>query len=112
MAMNIIVTSRHFKAHDSLVEYARRGVERLTRFYDGLIRGEVILSFEKKRKSVKKAEIILSVYRTRLTAESTTADFHASIDEACAKMGTQLRKYKDRLHQKDRTAVRKVREKP
>ncbi|MBI4418872.1 MAG: ribosome-associated translation inhibitor RaiA [Ignavibacteriales bacterium] len=109
--MNIIVTSRHFKAQDSLVEYAREAVGRLTRFYDGVVRGEVILSYEKKRKSVKSAEIILSVYKTRLTAESTTMDFQRSVDVACDKLAAQLRKYKDRLHQRDRTTVRRVREK-
>lgn len=109
--MNIVVTSRHFRAQESLVEYAQKSVERLTRIYDGLVRAEVILSFEKKRKSPKKAEVILSVYRTRLTAESVTMDFHTSIDAACARMRVQLRKYKDRLHHKDRITVRKVRQK-
>lgn len=109
--MNIVVTSRHFKAQEHLVDSARNSVERLTRIYDGIVRAEVVLSFEKKRKSPKKAEVILSVYRTRLTAESTTMDFQASIDAACARMKVQLRKYKERLHQKDRVTVRKVQQK-
>ena len=60
--MNIKVTSRHFKAHDSLTEYAQESVERLLHFYDGIIKGDVILSYEKAKNSIKVAEIILSVF--------------------------------------------------
>jgi ribosomal subunit interface protein len=109
--MNIIVTSRHFKAHETLVGYARKSVGKLSRYYDGVIKGEVILSFEKKFKSVKIAEIILSVYRTKLTGVGRSEDFHQSIDAACEKLRAQLTKYKARLHMKDRNTVRRVREK-
>ena len=109
--MNIIVTSRHFKAHESLVTYAQTSVDKLNRYYNGVIKGEVILSFEKKYKSMKIAEIILSVYRTKLAGEGRSPDFHRSIDEACEKLRTRLVKYKERLHQKDRKVVRRIREK-
>lgn len=109
--MNIKVTARHFKAHDSLIEYAENSVEKLLRYYDGIIKGDVILSFEKARNSVKVAEVILSVYGTKLTGVTRTDDFFKSIDGSIEKVGVQLKKYKDRLHAKDRKQVRKVREK-
>lgn len=109
--MNIIVTSRHFKAKESLVEYARKSVEKLNRYYNGVIKGEVILSYEKKTNSLKIAEVNLSVYRSRLTALGRSAEYHQAIDHACMKLRTQLIKYKDRLHRKDRITVRRVREK-
>ena len=109
--MNIIVTSRHFKAHESLVEYARKSVEKMNRYYNGVIKGEVILSFEKKLNSRKIAEVNLSVYRSRLTGEGRSADFQQAVDAACEKIRAQLLKYKDRLHRKDRNIVRRVREK-
>lgn len=109
--MAITVTSRHFKAHPSLVEYAENAVKGLERFYDGIIKGEVILEFERARNSLKVAEVIVSVYGAKLTAKHESEDFFKSMDGAIAKLETQLKKYKERLHEKDRTVVRKAREK-
>lgn len=109
--MAIIVTSRHFKAHQTLVDYAEDAVRTLSRYYDGIIKAEVILSFEKARKSTKIAEVILSVYRHRITAEGRTDDFTKSVDVAVGKALIQLKKFKDRLHNRDRKAVRRVQEK-
>ena len=109
--MAITVTSRHFKAHPSLVEYAEAAVEGLGRYYDGIIKSEVILEFERTYNSVKIAEINVSVFNAKLTATHQSNDFFKSIDGAIDKMQTQLMKYKDKLHSKDRESVRKVREK-
>lgn len=109
--MTVIVTSRHFKAHQSLVEFAEDAVRRLSRYYDGIIRCEVILSYEKKRKSTKIAEIVCSVYRHRITAEGRTEEFEKSIDTAAERALIQLKKFKERLHDRDRKTVRRVREK-
>lgn len=109
--MNIIVTSRHFKAHESLVEYAQNAVKRLTRIYSGLIKAEVILSYEKPHKSVKIAEVNVSVYRSKLSAHEQSADFHLSIDRACVKLRVQLKKYKDKLQNKQRSVVRRAQQK-
>ncbi|MBI5464963.1 MAG: ribosome-associated translation inhibitor RaiA [Ignavibacteriales bacterium] len=105
--MNIIVTSRHFKAHESLNEYAERSVNDLASVYNGIVRAEVILSFEKARNSVKVAEINLKVYGTIITAVAKSDDFFKSIEGASAKVLVQLKKYKDKLHKKNRTAVLK-----
>ncbi|MEX2116377.1 MAG: ribosome-associated translation inhibitor RaiA [Bacteroidota bacterium] len=109
--MNVIVTSRHFKAHESLVDYARNAVQRLTKIYAGLIKTEVILSYEKPHKSVKIAEVNVSVFKSKLSAHERSADFHLSIDRAFAKLRVQLKKYKDRLQDKQRAVVRRAHEK-
>src|SRR5574341_1442253 len=109
--MLIHVTSRHFKAHPSLVTYAEEAVRELSHFYDRIIKGEVILSFEKAQNSVKSAEVKISVYNAILTATGRTEDFFKSVDVAVAKVLVQLKKYKSRLHERDRKAVRKVRQK-
>ena len=109
--MNIIVTSRHFKAQESLVDYARTMVQRLSKIYSGIIKAEVVLSFEKANKSVKIAEVNASVFRSKLSAREESADFRLSVDRACAKLRVQLRRYKDKLQHKQRTVVRGVFEK-
>jgi ribosomal subunit interface protein len=109
--MNIKVTARHFKSHDTLTEYATKALEELEHFYDGILKAEVILSFEKSRNSVKIAELTITVYGTVLTGIGKSEEFEKSVDLAIAKLKTRLKKYKERLHSKDRQGVRKIREK-
>jgi len=109
--MNIKITSRHFKSHESLSDYAEGAIEELTRFYDGIIKAEVIFSYEKPHESIKIAEISLTVYGQVLTGVGKSEAFEKSIDLAISKIKTRLKKYKEKLHEKDRKGVRKIREK-
>jgi putative sigma-54 modulation protein len=94
--MNVQFTARHFKAHDGLKNYAFSQVSTLTKFYDGIINGNIILHFEKLKDSVKIAEINLAVYGTHLVAIEKSDDFYKSIDNAVSKLERQLMKYKDK----------------
>ena len=109
--MNTTVTSRHFRAHDELRDYAKEAAEKLDRYYDGILKCEIKLSYHKAQNSVKSAEVILSVYRNKIAAMAESEDYHKSIDLAVVKVLARLKKYKDRLHSKDRKEVRRVREK-
>ena len=109
--MKITVTSRRFRAHPSLVEFATAAVEKLTKYYDGIVKSEVILEFEKARNSVKVAEINLSVHNAKMTARASSEDFERSIDRTIGKLEVQLKKYKDKVRRKDRRTVRRVRAK-
>lgn len=110
--MNIKITSRHFKAHDSLIRYANQSIEELTNLYDGIIKAEIIFSYEKPRNSQKNTEIILSVYGKTLRVTANSEEFEKSVDLAIDKLKTRLRKYKDKLHSRDRKKVRKIKLKP
>ena len=109
--MKIKVTARHFKAHETLIEYVEKAIEGLEHYYDGILKADVVLSFEKARNSDKIAEIELFVYGAVLTAKGKSDDYKKSVDSSVEKILTQLKKYKDKLHKKDRIGVRKVREK-
>jgi putative sigma-54 modulation protein len=109
--MKATVTARHFKAHETLVDYAQARMDHLEKFFDGIISGETILSFEKSLNSVKHATVNVHVYGHELTAEGRAEDFHKSIDQAVEKLEIQLKKYKEKLRAKDRAKVRTVREK-
>ena len=68
-------------------------------------------SYEKARNSVKITEMTLAVYGTVLTGVGKSDDFEKSVDMAIAKLKTQLKKYKEKLHTKDKKSVRRIREK-
>ena len=79
--------------------------------YDGIIKAEVIFSFEKARNSVKIAELTLTVYGTLLTGVGKSEEFEKSVDLAIGKIKTRLKKYKEKLRTKDKKGVRRIREK-
>lgn len=96
--MKFTFTSRHFKAHDTLKEFALSELEKINRFYDGVMKCEVILSFEKSTNSVKTAEVIVKINNHHtITAREQTDDFTTSIVGAVDKAVIQIKKYKDKL---------------
>jgi ribosomal subunit interface protein len=107
--MDAHITSRHFRAHETLLEYSEKGVRQLSHYYDGIIRADVTLSFEKTRKSTKVAEVRLSVHNAVLVGVAKTDDFFKSVDGAIGKVLAQLKRYKSKLREKDRSRVRTVR---
>jgi putative sigma-54 modulation protein len=96
--MNFTFTSRHFKAHDTLKEIAQNEVDKINKFYDGIIKCEVILSFEKVTNSIKIAEFIVnSNNHHTFTAKEQSEDFKISIEGAADKIISQIKKYKEKL---------------
>ena len=105
--MTLIFTARHFKAHDSLKEFAETELSKLFKYYDGIIKSEVILNYDKPANSLKTAEIIVHANNHHtFTAKETSDDFKVSIEIAVDKLATQIRKYKDKL--KDNKATVKA----
>ncbi len=109
--MDIKFTARHFKPNEELREYAHEAVKKLERYYDGIVKSEIILSFEGTRNSLKIAEIHLKVYGTLLKAVQKSDEYQKSVDTAVGKLERQLVKYKSKLHGKENSKVRKIHEK-
>jgi putative sigma-54 modulation protein len=109
--MDIHFTARRFKAHDTIKEHAINAVKWLDKFYDGIVRSDIILSYERTTNSLKTAEINLHVHGTILTAREKTDEFHKSIDLAVEKLERQLAKYKTKLRMKNKKTLRRVKEK-
>lgn len=96
--MKFILTSRHFKAHPTIKEFAENEVEKIGKYYDGIIKCEVILSFEKPTNSVKKAEVIISANNHHtITAKAQSDDFIISIEGAIDKAVSQIKKLKEKV---------------
>ncbi|MEW5798784.1 MAG: ribosome-associated translation inhibitor RaiA [Bacteroidota bacterium] len=110
--MDIHITARHFKAHESLRAYAFDSLKRLERYYNGIISANVVLSYEKSVNSVKRAELHVTVYGTILKAIEKTDDFIRSIDAAISKVERQIQKYKSKQRAKKKTVIRKTQAKP
>lgn len=106
--MDVHITARHFRAHDSLRTYAAETIKRLEKYYNGIVRADVILSYEKAVNSVKVVEVHVSVYGTVLTTVTKTDDFEKAIDSAVDKIERQIKKYKSKQREKKKVTIRRT----
>ena len=96
--MSFIFTARHFKAHDSLREFAEEESKKFSKIYGGIIKTEVILSYDQRENSIKHAEVIVHAKNNHtFTAKESSEDFMKSILGSMEKVGIQIRKFKDKL---------------
>ncbi len=96
--MKTNVTSRHFRASDTLKRHAEEEVTRLDKYFDSIMECDVILSFDVHQN--KTAELAIHVPGERLVAEETSEDFHKAIDAAVLKLEKQVQRFKDKLKKK------------
>jgi len=94
--MRVNFTARHYKPSERLKNYAIQEVQKLDKFYEGIITCDIILDFQKL---LQIAEIIIQVHGNRLTAVEKSEDIYKSIDLAVTKLERQLKKYKAKHHQ-------------
>lgn len=92
--MQINITFRHVDPSDSLKAYSLEKIERLKKYFDGLVEGHVVLSQEKIRHL---AEVTLSANGLRMNAKEEGADFHTVIDGVVAKIERQLVRHKEKV---------------
>lgn len=94
--VKINITSRHFKAHETLQEYIKTKIENLERYNEEIFHSDVILSFEKAANSVMTCEIIMKLRDKTITSKENADEFPKAIDKTINKIETQLLKYKDK----------------
>ena len=94
--MNISITARKFKAHDTLKEFINNEVVSLEKYIDNILNVDVILSYLNSKENVKTAEIILQVPGQTLTAEEKSDDFKKSVAVSVEKLSRQLQKLKSK----------------
>ena len=96
--MKFSFTARHFKAPENLIEFAENETEKLSKYYDGLMKCNMILSSEKATSIIKTAEVIVTANTHHVfTGKARTDDFKLSIEQAFAKVRVQLKRFKEKL---------------
>jgi putative sigma-54 modulation protein len=92
--MQINITFRHVEPSEAVRAYAVEKVDRLKKYFDGLVEGHVILGLEKIRHMV---EVRLQANGTHVNAREENADFYSAIDNVVEKLERQLVRYKEKL---------------
>ena len=89
--MQITFTARHFKASESVKEYAENEIQRLQKFFDRIVDCDIILVKERNNLI---ADISLNVSNGVLAVKESSDDFYKSIDQAVNKLERQIKKFK------------------
>lgn len=98
--MEVTVTARHFQLDPSLREYVEGEVQDLSRFFDRILEVHVILEQEGYRQA---AEIVVHLpLAHRLRARGEGKDMRLAFDLALAKLATQIKRFKGKLHENKR----------
>lgn len=91
--MNLTVTGRHVEITSSMRNYVSDKMQRLERLSESLFSLHVILSVEKTRQT---AEATIQVAGGSLFAEVTEPDMYAAIDLLTDKLDRQLVRHKEK----------------
>lgn len=94
--MKIQITSRKFKAKDTLKEFIENEVSRMERFSEDIIDVDVVLSFIHNKDSIKNAEIKVTLPKKVLLVEESSEDFSKSVTLAVDKLIRQIRHLKSK----------------
>ncbi len=100
--MNIQITARKFKAHDTLKEFIKDELASLEKFYDGIISADVILSYQNNANSIKKVEVVLNIPGQTLNAADQTEDYKTATTSVTEKLRRQLETIKSKRVSKTR----------
>ena len=92
--MNVQITSRKFRAKNSLKDFIREELKTLEKYNDQIISADVILSFTLLKDSIKTVEINLSVPKKVISVTSSSEEFEKSLTLSIEKLKKLLSKLK------------------
>ena len=96
--MNLTITARRFDLDDDLRDYIESKAPKLSRYYEGIIDLEILLGWEKQ---TRYAEIKITVQQKVIVVKEATEDLRKSFDQAMESAERQLKRYKEKTHNKN-----------
>lgn len=96
--MKLQVHSIHFDADRKLIDFIQRKLDKLDRFYDRVVDGEVFLRLNNEGTDNKTVEVKLNVPGDRLFVVEKARTFEAATDLAVDSLSIQIKRFKARLH--------------
>lgn len=94
--MNIQITSRKFRAKDSLKNYIKKELNSLEKINEDIIDANIILSYTHLKDSIKNVELQIKVPGKVLTASDESDEFKKSINKVKLKIEKQLKTLKSK----------------
>jgi putative sigma-54 modulation protein len=95
--MKIKIQTVHFDADKKLLDFTTKKVDKLMKFYDGIVGSEVIFRLNKNQKEANKiAEVKLEIAGNDLFAKRQCKSFEESLDQVIDALKKQLSKHKEK----------------
>ena len=96
--MTVKIQSVHFDADKKLLAFVEERVDKLTLYYDGIIKSEVTLKLDKGDASENKiAEIKLHIAGNQLFAKKQCKSFEEAVDTSIDALKSQVKKHKEKV---------------
>jgi putative sigma-54 modulation protein len=96
--MTTNIQSVHFDADKKLTDFINERVEKLNKFYDGIINCEIILRLDKNSNSENKiVEIKMLGKGHEFFAKKQSASFEEATDLTCDALRSQIVKHKEKV---------------
>lgn len=102
--MNISFQGKNIEVTQSLQEYAARKIERIGKFFDGIIKVEIEFIVEKNPRiqDSNRVEVTIFTNGTVIRGQAASTDMYGSIDFVADKLERQIKRYKNRLIQRSK----------
>lgn len=94
--MNIKITARHFSASERLQAFASESVGKLSKYYDGILDADVVLSPFESHDEPQQVELVVSVTGQTLKATERAETYEIAMGKAIDNMSRQLLRYKEK----------------
>jgi putative sigma-54 modulation protein len=95
--MNIKIQTVHFDADQKLLDFTQKKVEKLMKFYDGIVSSEIIFRLDKNHNEENKiAEIKLEIPGNDLFAKRQCKSFENAVDQVIDALKKQITKHKEK----------------
>lgn len=96
--MNIVINSVRFEAGEPLKAFITKKLDKLDRYFDGVIKAEVFLKLVKPESSENKhVEVKLKVPNNDIFVEKVADTFEEAFDEVFDVLKRQLNKHKEKI---------------
>lgn len=97
--MKIIVSGKNVEVTSALRDTVESKLEKLDKYFNNELEAQATLSVEKNRQTI---EVTIPINGSILRAEESTEDMYSAIDNVVDKLTKQLRRYKNKLEDKNR----------
>ena len=95
--MNIKIHSIKFDASESLLEFVQKKMDKMDKFFDRVVDGEVYLRLNNEGVDNKTVEIKINLPGDQFFAESSARSFEKAMEESAKAIKRKLRKHKEKL---------------
>jgi putative sigma-54 modulation protein len=102
--LNIRFQGKNIEVMQNLQDYAARKIERVGKFFDGIIKVEVEFIVEKNPRiqNDNRVEVTIFTNGPVIRGQAASTDMYGSIDIVADKLERQIKRYKNRLIQRSK----------